>query len=95
MNFDVLFNSLNGNMVQYLFGSYWMLAIFYIIGVFALVFLMDLGLKYALVFTLPAGIFFIGIGWFGNSLAGQFWNLFIVIIGILVGLALLKWGGDW
>lgn len=95
MNFDIFFNALNGNMVQYLTGSYWMLAIFYIIGIFALVFMMDLGLKYALAFTLPVGFFFIAIGWFSNSVAGQYWNLLILIIAVMLGLAIFKWIGDW
>ena len=95
MNFDFLFTSINGNLVQYLTGSYWMLAIFWIIGIFALVLMMELSMKYALAFTLPVGIFMIGTGWFDNDIFGQYWNLIIVVIGFLIGLALLKWGGDW
>lgn len=95
MNFDFLFSSINGNLVQYLTGSYWMLAIFWIIGIFSIVLMMDLGMKYALAFTLPVGIFMIGTGWFDNDVFGRYWNLVIVVIGFLVGLAILKWGGDW
>lgn len=95
MNWDVLFTAINGNLVQFLTGSYWMLAIFWIIGIFAIVLMMDLGLKYALAFTLPVGIFMIGTGWFDSDLFSQYWNLGIIVIGFLVGLAILKWGGDW
>jgi hypothetical protein len=95
MDFNILFNALNGNMVQYLTGSYWMLALFWIIGIFAIVIMLDIGMKYALAFTLPVGIFMIGTDWFDSTVFGQYWNLAIVIIGFLLGLAILKWGGDW
>lgn len=95
MNFDVLFNAVNDNLVQYITGSYWMLALFWIIGIFAIVLMMDLGLKYALAFTLPVGIFMVGTGWFGNDVFGQYWNLGVIVIGFMLGLAILKWGGDW
>jgi len=97
MRWDLLFNTLNENMVQYLTGSYGILAMFYILTVFIIVYMMDLGLKYALVFTLPVGIFFIGIGWFGAGLtqANLIWNMVMVIIAFMLGLALLKWLGDW
>ena len=96
MNFDFLFSTINGNLVQYLTGSYWMLAIFWIIGIFALVLMMDLGMKYALAFTLPVGIFMLGTGWIINiTTANMFFNLLLVTVALFTGFALLKWGGDW
>lgn len=94
-SFDLFFNTLNDNMVQYFTGSYWMLAIVIILGIFTAYLMLDLGFKYAAVFSIPVFAFFVFNGWFTANWAYGYYNLMLLCIGFILGLALLKWMGDW
>ena len=95
MNFDVFITIINNNIVYYFTGSYWMTAVFYSILIFMLLYALEIGLKYSAAFSIVGLFFFIAIGWYNTDLIITIYNFVLVILGIMLGYAVLKWIGDW